>query len=60
MISGMRIQSERFSSELELRRMEEHYRLMDHYEALKLKYERAARRPWLPVEPDPPEPGESP
>jgi hypothetical protein len=24
--------------------------------ALRLKYERAARYPWLPVEPDPPEP----
>jgi hypothetical protein len=28
----------------------------EHQAALKLKYERAARRPWLPVEPDPPEP----
>jgi hypothetical protein len=26
------------------------------YQALKEKYECAARRPWLPVEPDPPEP----
>jgi hypothetical protein len=26
------------------------------YRALRIKYERAARYPWLPVEPDPPEP----
>lgn len=30
--------------------------LAEHAAALKLKYERAARYPWLPVEPDPPEP----
>jgi hypothetical protein len=28
----------------------------DHNERLARKYERAAARPWLPVEPDPPEP----
>ena len=28
----------------------------DHYAALKRKYARAARYPWLPVAPDPPEP----
>jgi hypothetical protein len=28
----------------------------DHEAALRLKYERAARYPWLPVAPDPPEP----
>jgi hypothetical protein len=28
----------------------------DYHAALKQKYERAARNPWLPVEPDPPEP----
>jgi hypothetical protein len=27
-----------------------------YHRALKAKYERAARYPWLPVEPDPPEP----
>ena len=27
-----------------------------HYGALAAKYQRAARYPWLPVEPDPPEP----
>jgi hypothetical protein len=31
-------------------------RISAHYTRLKLKYERAARYPWLPVEPDPPEP----
>lgn len=28
-----------------------------YYEALRAKYEEAARHPWLPVEPDPPPPG---
>jgi hypothetical protein len=31
-------------------------RLTAHYLSLARKYERAARRPWLPVEPDPPHP----
>lgn len=34
-------------------------RMMDraeHHELLARKYEQAARHPWLPVEPDPPEP----
>ena len=31
-------------------------RLMHYIEAMLAKYEHAARRPWLPVEPDPPEP----
>jgi hypothetical protein len=31
-------------------------RFMDRYDTLKRKYEHAARYPWLPVEPDPPEP----
>jgi hypothetical protein len=30
--------------------------LADHYEALSRKYDSAARSPWLPVAPDPPEP----
>jgi hypothetical protein len=30
--------------------------LADEYSAVARKYERAARYPWLPVEPDPPEP----
>jgi hypothetical protein len=30
--------------------------LIDYYAALKRKYERAAARPWLPVDPDPPPP----
>jgi hypothetical protein len=29
----------------------------DHHAALRRKYEHAARYPWLPVEPEPPEPG---
>jgi hypothetical protein len=32
-------------------------RIIDRYRSLQEKYERAARHPWLPVEPDPPEPG---
>ncbi len=31
-------------------------RMAMHYDLLRLKYERAARYPWLPVAPDPPEP----
>jgi hypothetical protein len=31
-------------------------RLAEYHEALSRKYERAANFPWLPVEPDPPEP----
>jgi hypothetical protein len=31
-------------------------RKVPHHEALRRKYERAAGYPWLPVEPDPPEP----
>lgn len=30
--------------------------LAQHHDALVIKYERAARYPWLPVAPDPPEP----
>jgi hypothetical protein len=33
-----------------------YFRRVEHYDALRVKYERAAARPWLPVEPDPPEP----
>jgi hypothetical protein len=28
----------------------------EYHDAMRIKYERAARYPWLPVEPDPPEP----
>lgn len=31
-------------------------RQVDYWKNLKSKYERAARYPWIPVEPDPPEP----
>jgi hypothetical protein len=31
-------------------------RLVDHHVAMTSKYRRATRYPWLPVEPDPPEP----
>ena len=30
--------------------------LVNHYRMLEDKYNRASKRPWLPVEPDPPEP----
>jgi hypothetical protein len=32
------------------------WRLFEWHESMARKYERAARYPWLPVEPDPPEP----
>jgi hypothetical protein len=31
-------------------------RIVDHHVALARKYQHAARRPWVPVAPDPPEP----
>ena len=31
-------------------------RLNEYYESMQRKYDRAARYPWLPVAPDPPEP----
>jgi hypothetical protein len=31
--------------------------MADYHRKLRIKYERAARYPWLPVEPDPPEAG---
>jgi hypothetical protein len=33
-----------------------YYQLVEHYDALRVKYERAAARPWEFVGPDPPEP----
>ena len=36
---------------------EKYYRVRAaHHDALRRKYESAARHPWLPVPPDPPEP----
>ena len=32
------------------------WRRLEWHEPMRLKYEHAARYPWLPVEPDPPEP----
>jgi hypothetical protein len=33
-----------------------YYQLVEHYDALRVKYERAAARPWWFMGPDPPEP----
>jgi hypothetical protein len=33
-----------------------YYQLVEHHDALSVKYERAAARPWWFVDPDPPEP----
>ena len=35
---------------------EAHARQSEHHRAMREKYERASRYPWLPVAPDPPEP----
>ena len=43
-------------SEPERAEMAAYERRGDHYAALQAKYERAARYPWLPVEPHRPEP----
>jgi hypothetical protein len=44
------------AGEVLARRRHEEKRLADYHAKLRKKYERAARYPWLPVEPDPPEP----
>ena len=49
---GYRVELARYPSDGELRMRDEHYRLVDYYDELKVKYERAAARPWLPVESD--------
>jgi hypothetical protein len=56
MLSGFHVQHARYPTEGELRMGDEHFRLTDYYDELKAKYERAAARPWLPVEPDRPPP----
>ncbi len=38
------------------REQERQRKRIEHFDRLRLKYERAARYPWLPVVPDPPEP----
>ena len=53
---GYRVLLARWPSDGELKMKDEHYRLKDYYEELRLKYERAADRPWLPVESDRPPP----
>ncbi|HWE36906.1 MAG TPA: hypothetical protein VG406_10100 [Isosphaeraceae bacterium] len=44
------------SADYERRAVEHWNRSADYHEALRIKYEQAARRPWLPVSPDPPRP----
>jgi hypothetical protein len=56
MLRGFRVQHARWTTPAEDRMGEEHFRLMDYYDELKAKYERAAARPWLPVAPDRPAP----
>jgi hypothetical protein len=55
-LRGYRVELARWPSDGELKMKDEHHRLKDYYKKLKLKYERAAARPWLPVESDPPPP----
>ena len=56
MLSGFQVQHARYPTEGELRMGDEHFRLMDYYDELKAKYNRAAARPWLTVKPDRPPP----
>jgi hypothetical protein len=56
MLRGFRVQHARWLTAGEERMGKEHFRLSDYYEEMKAKYERAASRPWLPVEPDRPAP----
>jgi hypothetical protein len=45
-----------FQFDYDPRRTAAYYQLVEHYDALRVKYEQAAARPWWFVEPDPPEP----
>ncbi len=56
MLKSFRVQNAGWLTEGELRTGEEHFRLVDYYDKMKTKYERAAARPWLSVEPDRPPP----
>jgi hypothetical protein len=56
MVKGFRVLHARWTTAAEDRMGDEHFRLMDYYNELKAKYERAAARPWLGVEPDRPAP----
>ena len=53
---GYRVLLARWPADGELKMKDEHFRLKDYYEELRLKYERAAARPWLPVKSDRPPP----
>jgi hypothetical protein len=55
-LRGFRVQHARWLTAGEERMGEEHFRLSDYYEEMRAKYERAAFRPWLRVEPDRPPP----
>jgi hypothetical protein len=47
----------RLAAEYRRRDRESRLRKIDYHAAMARKYRAAARHPWLPVEPDPPEPG---
>src|SRR4051812_34065975 len=55
LMAGM-LADHRYASIPELRMRDEHYRLMDYFDGMKRKYERAAARPWLAIEADRPPP----
>jgi hypothetical protein len=56
MMTAFWIQNFRWPTDGQLRSRDEHFRLDDYYEVLRVKYERAAARPWLPLGADPPPP----
>jgi hypothetical protein len=56
MAKGFRVQLARWLTDGEVRMGEEHFRLKHYYDEMQAKYERAAARPWLSVEPDRPPP----
>ena len=53
---GSTIHHLRYQSEPERSTEDGQFRLAEYYDELKVKYERAAARPWLPVESDRPPP----
>jgi len=57
---GLIADGEERQAELAAGNVEIYGQIVDFYRAMADKYEKAAREPWLPVEPDPPMPGSTP
>lgn len=55
-VEGTLIDHQRYLTVKDIELRDKCYRLMYYYDALRVKYQRAARYPWFHVEPDSPEP----